>query len=100
MAAFSRDVIIRRACTKLTKAREQAAEQLRTILDARLTHCGPNCSGWFIDMDRTEIHRCDECAKANGYDKAVFDEDMLLLPEARAALARVMAPDFAVEEDT
>lgn len=36
--------------------------------------------------DSGKLQRCDQCAVANGYDCALCDDDLLLLPEARDAL--------------
>ena len=52
--------------------------------------CCPGCPGW-CPTDFGTVARCDECFA--GVDDAPTDDDVALLPEAQAALARTLETD-------
>jgi hypothetical protein len=53
--------------------------------------CDPTCKGWFVDAERLDAQRCDECW--HGIADPLTDDEVELLPEfaiERTKLIEVM----------
>lgn len=75
------------------RIRTELAGAIRSILDSRAERCDDDCRGYFVDAERPELQRCDECASLNGYAAHIHDDDILIMPEARKHLRRELAND-------
>ena len=68
------------------------AQRLRAHLMSG-QRCDPGCPGWFIDGERLVTTRCDDCSTGRA-DPLVFDDTIVLLPEALLALALANPANF------
>lgn len=65
----------------------QDAAEVRAIL-ARRVACDPSCRGWFVDGETLRVTACDACRvdwTNPSTPRELYDDDVQLLPEARAA---------------
>jgi hypothetical protein len=74
--------------TRLKDVTSTSIARTRSLLAARNV-CDPACAGWFIDGETSRVEACDACRTPwadEGRERCLYDDqDVQLLPEARAA---------------
>jgi hypothetical protein len=82
------------ALAYLIAARRAHEAAVRDVLATRgRRRCSVGCVGWCLADTALGVARCDECATIGNYTEALRDEDLLTLPEVRAALNKAFTED-------
>lgn len=68
--------------------RKLAALVSEILRRQRPQRCDRHCRGWFIDEETLEPTICDDCARLNGYQNTIGDDEIKLLPMATRAWRR------------
>lgn len=76
------------AADRLAAERRAAVEVTRAALAQRQV-CDDSCPGWFVNGETQRVEACDACRWSPDGPR-YHDEDVQLLPEARAARVQTM----------